>query len=394
VYGIAVLFDVVYNHAGGGFDDNSMWFLDRMPFGNANDSLYFTDQGWAGGQVFAYWNNDVQQLLVDNAKFFCDEYRIDGLRFDEVSVMDRFGGWHTCQSITGTVRFSHPDRIQIAEYWPVNNAVVAPASSGGAGFDATWNDGVRNAVRSAISAASHGSSSPVNMDAIAGAISDSRIGDRWRSVQSVEDHDRVYKGRDLRIPRLADGSNARSWYARSRSRVALGLVLTAPGIPMLFMGQEFLEDKQWNDTPDLANLIWWAGLEGGDKTMADFLRFTRELIMLRRNHPALRGDGCAIIHSHNDNRVLAFQRWVEGQGNDVVVVASLNDGNLYNYQIGFPSSGRWIEAFNSDVYDNWVNPLVVGNGGGVNADGPALHGLPTSASVLIPANSILVFSRS
>jgi 1,4-alpha-glucan branching enzyme len=163
---------------------------------------------------------------------------------------------------------------------------------------------------------------------------------------------------------------------------------------MLFMGQEFLEDKQWNDTPDLANLIWWAGLEGGDKTMADFLRFTRELIMLRRSHPALRGDGCAVIHAHNANRVLAFQRWVEGEGYDVVVVVSLNDANLYNYQIGFPSSGRWIEAFNSDVYDNWVNPLVVGNGGGVNADGPALHGLPTSASVLIPANSILVFSRS
>ena len=64
-----MIFDVVYNHAGGGFDDNSMWFLDRMPYGNANDSLYFTDQGWAGGQVFAYWNNDVKQYLIDNAKF-------------------------------------------------------------------------------------------------------------------------------------------------------------------------------------------------------------------------------------------------------------------------------------------------------------------------------------
>lgn len=68
VYGIAVIFDVVYNHAGGGFDDNSMWFFDRMPYGNANDSLYFTDQGWAGGEVFAYWNDEVRQFLIDNAK--------------------------------------------------------------------------------------------------------------------------------------------------------------------------------------------------------------------------------------------------------------------------------------------------------------------------------------
>ena len=45
VHGIAVIFDVVYNHAGGGFDDHSMWFFDRAPNGNINNSLYFTDQG-------------------------------------------------------------------------------------------------------------------------------------------------------------------------------------------------------------------------------------------------------------------------------------------------------------------------------------------------------------
>ena len=36
VHGIAVIFDVVYNHAGGGFDDHSMWFFDRAPNGNMN----------------------------------------------------------------------------------------------------------------------------------------------------------------------------------------------------------------------------------------------------------------------------------------------------------------------------------------------------------------------
>ena len=38
---------------------------------------------------------------------------------------------------------------------------------------------------------------------------------------------------------MGDPSNSRSWYARSRARVANGLLLTAPGTPMLFMGQEF-----------------------------------------------------------------------------------------------------------------------------------------------------------
>jgi 1,4-alpha-glucan branching enzyme len=393
VYGISVILDVVYNHAGGGFDPNSMWFLDRMPFGNNNDSLYFTDQGWAGGLVFAYWNNGVKQFLIDNAKFFYEEYRVDGIRFDEVSVMDRFGGWQTCQDMTATLRTTNPNAIQIAEYWPVNDSVVKSPSAGGAGFDGTWNDGLRLAVRSTLASASAGASAQVPMDAIAGALLNTGLDNRWRAVQSLEDHDRVHVGRDLRIPTLADGNNTRSWYARSRSRLAMGLLFTAPGIPMLFMGQEFLEDKPWNDNPDPANLISWSSLEAGDKFMGDFLRFTRDLIALRHNQPGLRGEGCSIIHVHNDNRVLAFQRWVEGVGSDVVIAASLNESNWFDYQIGFPVGGPWREVFNSDVYDNWVNPTVAGNGGAIQAGGPPLHGLPNSAAVTIPANGFVVFAR-
>ena len=58
------------------------------------------------------------------------------------------------------------------------------------------------------------------------------------------------------------------------------------------------------------------------------------------------------------------------------------------------SAGRWREVFNSDVYDNWVNPLVAGNGGGANADGPPLHGLPASAALTIPANGLLIFAKN
>src|SRR5258708_1346197 len=392
-YGMGVIRGIVYNDAGGGLDGNSMWFLDRMPEGNPNDSLYFTDQGWAGGQVFAFWNNDVKQFLIDNAKFLYEEYRIDGLRFDEVSVMDRFGGWQTCRDIPDTLRSKKPEAVQIAEYWPVNDYVVKPTSGGGAGFDATWHDGLRDRVRAAIGQASTGGSVEVSMDSVAGAIQNSGLDNRWRAVNCVENHDIVRAGRQPRIPRLADGSNPRSWYARSRSRVTMGLVLTSPGIPLLFMGQEFLEDKQWNDDPNPANLIFWAGLEGGDKNMGDFFRFTRELVALRRRQPALRGEGLRIIHVHNHNRVLALQRWVEGVGRDVVVAYSLNDTNWYNYQLGFPGPGRWLEVFNSDVYDNWVNPMVTGNGDGIDASGGPLHGLPNSASVIIPANGFVVFAR-
>jgi 1,4-alpha-glucan branching enzyme len=93
--------------------------------------------------------------------------------------------------------------------------------------------------------------------------------------------------------------------------------------------------------------------------------------------------------------VIAFHRWVPGVGRDVVVVASLNEDTFFDhsYRLGFPGDGHWEEVFNSDVYDNFFNPNVQGNPGGVAADGPGWDGLPASAGITLPANSIVVFAR-
>jgi len=91
--------------------------------------------------------------------------------------------------------------------------------------------------------------------------------------------------------------------------------------------------------------------------------------------------------------VLAFQRWVEGEGHDVMVVVHLSTFNRYGYRIGFPGGGEWREIFNSDVYENWVNPHVTGNGGRVFAESQPQHEFGYSAALVLPANSILVFSR-
>ena len=67
-----------------------------------------------------------------------------------------------------------------------------------------------------------------------------------------------------------------------------------------------------------------------------------------------------------------------GLGADVVVVASLREETWWGYDLGFPQGGEWQEAFNSDVYDNWVNPQAAGNGGRVWAGGSPLRGMLTS----------------
>ena len=177
----------------------------------------------------------------------------------------------------------------------------------------------------------------------------------------------------------------------------MALLLTAPGIPQLFMGQEFLEDKQWCPDPRSPDhLIWWGGLaadadgRAADPAMADHLRFTQAAIALRNSQPALRGEGLNVFYTSDADRVIAFHRWVQGVGRDVVVVATLSETTWGCYQLGFPSAGRWIEIFNSDAYDSCnangvlVNPQVAGNDGGVNADDPPLHNMPASATACHP----------
>ncbi|QEH38274.1 1,4-alpha-glucan branching enzyme GlgB [Aquisphaera giovannonii] len=398
VHGLAVILDVVYNHAGGSFGDESLLFFDRQPEsgGKKANSLYFNGKDHAGGEVFDFGKPEVRDFLIRNAKFFLDEYRVDGFRYDQVSVIDHDGapdGWRFCQDLTSTLRFLRPSAINHAEYWNVNPWVVKPVPEG-AGFDTTLTDGLRNAIRDVIGNAAQPDERPLNMTALAGSMWPDGFPQSWQFVQGPENHDLVLQGRQQRVARLGDFNDPRSWYGRSRARVATGISLTAPGIPMLFMGQEFLEDKQWSDNVDDFPflLLHWAGVEGGDKQMLDHIRFTRELIGLRWRQPALRGQGFRPVHMHDQNRVLAFHRWVPGEGHDVLVVVHLSTFNRFDYRIGFPG-GEWREVFNSDVYENWVNPNVVGNGGRVLADGIPMHGFDSSASLALPANSILVFAR-
>ncbi len=411
VYGIAVCFDVVYNHAGGWSqtydvptsvapsgvihgDDESLYFWDRAIATNSsgaydnNQSLYFTDQGFVGGLSFALWNADVRGFLRNNALGHLQELHADGFRYDEISMllsMNNASGWEFCKGLTEAVRAVNPRALQNAEYWPAEfgaptELMVSPVNSGGLGFDAVQHDGLRETIRSAIGQAAQGAGASVEMSGIARSLWPTGIAHSWQTVPCVENHDIVKLGEQPRVPALADGSNQRSWYARSRTRVAMALLLAAPGIPQLFMGQEFLEDKQWCPDPrSPAHLIWWGGLapaangRATDPAMADHLHFTQAAIALRNSQPALRAEGLNVFYTSDADRVIAFQRWVPGIGRDVVVVATLSESTWGSYQLGFPSAGRWVEVFNSDAYDSCnangvlVNPQVAGNDGGINA---------------------------
>src|SRR5437667_3133491 len=157
IYDLAVLLDVVYSHAGGDFGEQSIFFFDRQSTEGGNrNSLYFTDKGHAGGLVFDFGKPEVRDFLIQNARFFLDEYRVDGFRYDQVSVIDHDGaphGWSFCQDLTATLRYHRPQSLGKAEYWNVNPLIVQPPPRG-AGFDTSLTDGLRIAIRDVIGNAS------------------------------------------------------------------------------------------------------------------------------------------------------------------------------------------------------------------------------------------------
>ena len=273
-HGIAVLADVVYNHAGGDLDAHSIDYFDLPAVPTGGNNLYFSAAGHAGGRVFDYSDSGVRSFLIENAVMFLDEYHVDGLRFDQVTVIDEHGGGAFCQDMTSTLRHRKPSAALIAEYWgdPGWRWRAVHRPSGGLGFDLGYADGLRRAVRGVLAQAAGGADAPVDLGPLRRGLQRPwNYRHAWQVYNSIEDHDIVLDrdGGEPRIPRLADGDNPRSWFARSRTRVATGLLLTAPGVPMLFMGQEFLEDKPWSDNPNRADrMIWWQGFEAADRHMA------------------------------------------------------------------------------------------------------------------------------
>ena len=76
------------------------------------------------------------------------------------------------------------------------------------------------------------------------------------------------------MPEAIPPGNADSWWAKKRAVLGSALVLTSPGIPMLFQGQELLEDRWFDDT---VALDWEKA-----STNQGILRLHRDLIALRR----------------------------------------------------------------------------------------------------------------
>jgi 1,4-alpha-glucan branching enzyme len=390
----AVILDVVYNHFGP--SDLDLWRFDGWSEGGGG--IYFY-QDWRkttpwGDTRPDYGRPEVRQFIRDNALMWIEDYHIDGLRMDmtlyirsvradgEPNLPD---GWSLIQWINSEIREKHPNTITIAEDLQHNDWMTKPVGEGGAGYGSQWDDQFVHPIRETVIVAEDERRS---MAAVAHAITHRFNGDAFQRVIYSESHDEVANGK-ARIPHEIDPTDTTNWFAQKRSTLAAALVFTAPGIPMLFQGQEFLEGGWFRDTVP----VDWDNLE----EFRGIARLYRDLIRLRLNRGGqtrgLTGQHVQLIRVDDPNNVVAFRRWMDGgPGDDVVVMANFDRNPRENFVIGFPAAGAWKLQLNTDWrgYSSAFNSYPSGD---VTATPGEYDGLPAHAPVNIGPYSVLVFSQ-
>jgi 1,4-alpha-glucan branching enzyme len=350
--GLAVFLDVLYNHWGP--NDMDLWRFDGWSIGPWGGIYFYNDDRaqtpWGDSRP-DYGRGEVRSYIRDNVMTWLEECKLDGLRWDSTSTIridpstgiDNGDGWSLMQWCNDEVDASQPWKIQIAEdmYNAPNDWITKGTGAGGAGFDVQWDALFVHPIRTAVETPSDFDR---DMYAVRDAIQHTYNGDAFQRVIYTESHDEVANGR-TRVPEAIWPGNASSWYSKKRSTLAAATVMTSPGIPMIFEGQEILEDGWFHDDDpvDWNKLITYTGIHA----------LYRDLIQLRRNQggntAGLKGQNTNVYHVNNTAKVVAYHRWDQGGvGDDVIVVANFSVTSFSSYTIGLPRAGTWRVRFNSD----------------------------------------------
>lgn len=342
--GLAVIFDVVYNHAGPG--DSVLWEFD----GHTHEGgIYFEggkETDWGRGP--AWWKPEVRDFFYQNARMYLEEYRADGLRFDVTTQID---GEHL-RLVVDRLRREFPDRYLIAEHLPDHPWIVNTGR-----FCATWDADSHHECQRALAGQDA-------LNRVKGILGWEGYDHPWNLVKyTAGSHDDVGDDRngnakngltdwDARHRYLVDQLGGRDdWTARAKCRLAWALNATMAGTPMLFMGTECLMGAPhvawgyWHDGRDARGEHRFDWSVAGDPLGMEMRRLVAACNALRWRHPALRAGSLEVPHEDHDNQVLAF---VRRHGDDLLlVVANLGGRSFTGHGYGVRTgghSGQWTQV--------------------------------------------------
>lgn len=346
-HGLAVIFDVVYNHVANG--DNPFWRWDAYPGERDHGEYLYPPHETQWGPGPAFHRPAVREFFIENALMLLEEYQGDGLRLDFTRAIEsnQNGGWQFLRELTWRIRERHPGKYIVAEHLPDHDSIVRDA-----GLSATWVATSHHEFQRAA----HGDDPVGRVWSILGK----RLGpgrdypDSWNLVKYLlGSHDDCgddkggatwNEGEDWKRHRyFVDFYGGRgNWHARAKARLGWALNVAAMGTPMLFMGLECHQEGWWHD--DGAHGFDWALT--GDAYGLEMRRLVAAANEVRRNNPALRGETLDPVHEDRENAVLAFKRYLPGGGSCVLTVVNLGDRNFGDHSYGVPTGGqqgRWTQ---------------------------------------------------
>ncbi|MDE2229601.1 MAG: 1,4-alpha-glucan branching protein GlgB [Alphaproteobacteria bacterium] len=342
--------------------------------------------------IYNYGRTEVVEFLLNSALHWFDQYHVDGLRVDAVASMlyldysrqpgdwipNRFGGNENLEAIAFLKRLNEisfarfPGITTVAEEstaWPL---VSRPTYDGGLGFGFKWNMGWM-----------HDTLNYMALDPIHRAHHHEQL--TFGLLYAFNEnfvlplsHDEVVHGKRSILGRMPGDR----WQRFANLRAYYAFMYGHPGKKLLFMGNEFAQENEWNHDQSLD----WHLL--GDPMHQGITALVRELNALHRRLPALheldheRTGFEWIDASDRAASVLSFQRNGRAAGDHVVVIVNFTPVVRHGYRIGMPSGAPYREIFNSD--DPRYGGSGAGNAGTLAPEALPWHGRDHSLALTLP----------
>jgi 1,4-alpha-glucan branching enzyme len=351
--------------------------------------------------VFNYGRNEVRQFLIANADFWFRRYHVDALRVDAVASMlyldygrrpgewipNRHGGRENLEAVeflralNQAVADTHPGVAMIAEEstsWP---QVSRPVSSGGLGFSYKWNMGWMNDTLDYIR------KDPIHRRHHHRALTFGLMYAFSERFILPLSHDEVVYGKGSMLGKMP-GDN---WCRFANLRVLYGHLFGHPGKKLLFMGNEFAQEREWNHDQSLD----WHLLD--QSAHAGIKRWVRDLNTVYRAEPALHqvDDEPAgfqwVEHSDESRSVVSYLRFGREGAAPVLVIVNFTPVPRHNYRVGVPKAGVWTEILNSDA--TLYGGSGQGNLGALSSFPVPSHGRPQSLTLTVPPLAMVAFKH-
>jgi 1,4-alpha-glucan branching enzyme len=386
--GIGVILDWVPAHFPK--DEFALARFDGTPLYEHSDPRLGEHPEW-GTYIFDFGRSEVRNFLVASALYWLEEFHADGLRVDAVASMlyldyarepDQWvpnihGGRENLEAVgflqemNATCHKRVPGALTIAEEstsWP---GVTRDTHLGGLGFSMKWNMGW---MHDSLDYVRH---EPVHRSYHHGQMTFGLMYAFSERFVLPISHDEVVHGKGSLLRKMPGDR----WQQMANLRAYLAFMWSHPGKQLLFMGQEFAQDREWAEQRGLD----WFHLD--DPMHAGMQRLVGDLNRAYADNPALWAldsspEGFEWIDANDAaGNVFSYLRH-DHRGSTVACVVNFAGMPHHDYTVGLPAAGRWTEIVNTDaeVYGG----SGVGNLGGVTAVDEASHGRPASAQVTVP----------